>query len=175
MKTRLILLLLSLALPVTAQQTDGQAKAEQYYRQGMADLKAGQLVSAREAFTKALQLNPNHPNARYQLTEMNLNNSTLSATARERKLSTIEIPEVNFQDATLDEVLQSLDALIRKQTSDQFTPNFVLQDPQKVLADRKISIRLRKIPASAVLKYALEQAGAEAKYDEHAIVIKPNK
>jgi tetratricopeptide (TPR) repeat protein len=174
MKSRVWLVLMSLVLPVWAQPpANPQAQAEQYYLQGMAAVKAGQVEVARTAFTNALRLNPNHGNARYQLLELRQSGGALVGKARERKLATVKIPEVNFEESSLQEVLEGLDLLVRKHSTDQFTPNFVVQDPGKQFDKHKVTIRLKNVPASAVLKYALEQAQGNAKYDEHAIVIRP--
>ena len=53
------------------------------------------------------------------------------------------------------------------------TPNFVIEDPQNLLAERKISLNLKSMPAQAVMKYLMDQTGAKARYDEHAEVITP--
>jgi tetratricopeptide (TPR) repeat protein len=174
MNTRCLLVLLSLALPAWSEEpANPQAQAEQYYRQGMAAVKAGQVEQAREAFSNALRLNPNHGNARYQLLELRQGGGALAGKARERKLAAVTIPEVNFEEITLQEALEGLDLLVQKHSPDKFTANFIVQDPGKQFAKHKLTIRLRNVPASAVLKYALEQAQGTAKYDEHAIVIRP--
>jgi hypothetical protein len=51
--------------------------------------------------------------------------------------------------------------------------NFIVHDPEKKLAAAKITLSLRNIPASAALKYILEQSGAKARFDEHAVVVGP--
>ena len=63
--------------------------------------------------------------------------------------------------------------MILKETKDQLSPNFIIQDPQNKLANAKITLNLKNLPASAVIKYLLTQANARARYDEHAVVIEP--
>lgn len=174
MNPRSLLALLVVAMPLAAEEpANNQARAEQFYRQGMAAVKEGQVEVARTAFSNALRLNPNHAHARYQLQELRQAGGDLAGKARERKLATVKIPEVKFEDSSLQEVLEGLDLLVRKHSPDQFAPNFLVQDPAKRFDAHKITIQLRNVPASAVLKYALDQAQGSAKYDEHAIVIRP--
>jgi hypothetical protein len=166
--------LLCLAAPVVAQgQADPAAQAEQYYRHGMAAVQRGAATDARRAFEAALRLNPGHANARYQLLQLRGNEGKLVAKSRELKLGQVTLPEVQFEDATLDEVLEALDGMVRKQTKDAFVPNFVIQDSSGKLAKAKVNIRIRNVPATVVLKYALDQAGGRAAYEEHAILIRP--
>ena len=60
-----------------------------------------------------------------------------------------------------------------KQTDGKFAPNFVVEDPEKVFEERTFSLKLGTVPASVALKYSLDGVRATARYDEHAIVIKP--
>ena len=61
--------------------------------------------------------------------------------------------------------------IIEKQTKNEVTPNFVVEDPKKLLATQKISLNLKNTPSRGVLKYLLDQTNAKARYDEHAVVI----
>jgi len=169
----LLLVVVGLVLPLAAEEPSPQVRAEKFYQQGLAAIEAGQVQSARTAFENALRLNPKHPNARYQLQELQQRSGELAGKARERKLASVMIPDVRLEDNTVAESLELLGLLVRKISTDQFTPNFVVQDPAKQFEKISVTVRLRNVPASAVLKYVLEQAHATAKYDEHAIVIKP--
>ena len=62
---------------------------------------------------------------------------------------------------------------MRKQTDNKFSPNFVVQDPNNVLEARKFTLKLGNLPASVVLQYCLDSSRATARYDQHAIVIRP--
>ncbi len=149
-------------------------QAEVLYRQGLAAQNDGDPVAARAAFSKALQKDPNHANARYSLGQLSIDSAAISAKGRAAKFGAVMIPEVKFEDASLREALESLQAKVEKESKDQVAPNFVIEDPKSALANAKITLALKNTPAGAILKYVLEQARAKARYDEHAIVITPN-
>ena len=81
------------------------------------------------------------------------------------------IPVFQLDQATLQEAIDALGTIIIKQSKDEVTPNFVIEDPKKVLADQKISLNLKNMPAKAVMKYLTDQTGTKVRYDEHAVVI----
>lgn len=160
--------------PLSAQQRDDAAsRAEQYYGLGMAAVKRGAAAEARRAFEAALRLNPGHANARYQLLELKGSKDKLASKSRELALGQVKLAEVQFEDATLADALEAIDAQVRKETKDGFVANFVVQDPAGKLAKARINIRLRNVPATVVLKYVLDQARAWPSYEEHAILIRP--
>lgn len=174
MRTTLILLLAG-ALAALAEPTAPTPAqlAEAYYARGIAAEKAGDVTTARTAYTKALQANPNHANCRFRLKQLELDKDSIAARGREGQFAKVLIPVVQIDGATLQESLDHLAAMVTKESKNQLTPNFVVQDPQNKLANTKINLNLKNIPASAVLKYLLDQSKAKARYDEHAVVIEP--
>ena len=166
----------SLAAPATAQSPAPAApvqQAEACYRQGLAAEKAGDPIAAQKAYTAALAANPSHANARYSLGQLKLNSGAIATKGREAKLAAVVIPEYRLDGATLQEALDALAVLIEKQTTKEATPNFVMQDPNKQFADKKLTLSLKNTPAKAVLQYLMEMSSGKARYDEHAIVITP--
>lgn len=174
MRTTLILLLAgavtALAEPTAPTPTQ---IADAYYAKAIAAEKAGDVDGARTAYTKALQANPQHANCRYRLQQLELNKNAIAAKGREGMFNTVMIPTVQFDGATLQEAFEALNTMILKESKNKLSPNFVIQDPQNKLANTKISLNLKNLPASAVIKYLLTQGGAKARYDEHAVVIEP--
>jgi len=162
------------APPATTPAATAARQAEALYHQGSLAEKAGDPVTAEKSYTAALKADPTHANARYALGQLKLTSNTIAAKGREAKFATIIIPAFNLDAATLQEAIDALGVLIEKQSKNAVAPNFVIQDPQKKLSEVKISIKLKSMPAKAVLQYLLEQSGAKARYDEHAIVIMPN-
>jgi len=160
--------------PATTPSTTPAQQAEALYHQGQAAEKAGDPVTAEKAYTAALKADPTHANSRYALGQLKLNSGSIAAKGREAKFATVIIPAFNLDAATLQEAIDALSVLVEKQSKNAVAPNFVIQDPKKQLAEVKISLKLKSMPAKAVLQYLLEQSGAKARYDEHAIVIMPN-
>jgi tetratricopeptide (TPR) repeat protein len=175
MRKLLILLLAgaAVALAETTPPTPAQL-AEAYYAKGIAAEKAGDVDGARLAYTKALQANPRHANSRFRLNQLKIDGGAIAAKGREAKFNKVIIPVIQFEDATLQESIDALSAFITKESKGELAANFLIQDPQKKLAAAKITLNLKNLPASAVIKYILTQANAKARYDEHAVVIEPN-
>lgn len=160
------------AIAQTAKPTPAQS-AEAFYRQGLAAEKAGDPDSARTAYTAALKTNPSHANARFRLGELKLHGASIAAKGREAKFGAVIIPEFKLDGATLQESLDALGIIVAKQSKEQVSPNFIVQDAQNQLSAAKITLNLKSMPARAVMQYLLDQSGAKARYDEHAIVIVP--
>lgn len=167
-----VLMTLAAGALAPAQQSKG-ASANQLYKQGVLAMKQGEVDTAKQCFEAALKIQPSHAHARYQLKQLPHLRGSLLARKRELQLQKVTIPSVDFDEATLEEALESLNTVIGKETEEKFSPNFIVQDPNGVLEDRTFSLKLGKVPASQVLKYALESTGASARFEEHAIVIQP--
>lgn len=150
------------------------AKAsEALYKQGQAAEKAGDPTAAKDAYNKALKLHPENANARFSLGQLKLTSASISAKGREEKFGAVQIPAFQLDAASLQEALEALSVMMEKQSKEAVTPNFVVQDPKLVLADRKITLNLKNMPSKAVMQYLMDQSGAKARYDEHAVVITP--
>jgi tetratricopeptide (TPR) repeat protein len=147
--------------------------AQSLYQKGLAAEKAGDPVAAKGFYTDALKADPKNPNARYSLGQLKLTSSSIAAKGREAKFGAVAIPVIQLDGATLKESLDALGMIIEKQSKEEVTPNFVIEDPKGLLTERKISLSLKNMPAQAVMKYLLDQTGAKARYDEHAIVVSP--
>lgn len=149
-------------------------QAEALYRKGIAAEKAGDPDAARMAYQEALRTNPRHANARFSLGQLKTTSPAIAAKGREAKFGAVMVPEFKLDQATLKESLEALQLIVEKQSKEEVTPNFIVQDPKNVLAEARITLMLKNTPAKGVLQYVLEQAGAKARFDEHAIVILPN-
>ncbi len=147
--------------------------ADALYKQGQAAEKAGDPIAAKDAYTKALKLHPENTNARFSLGQLKLNSASIAAKGREEKFGTVQIPMFQLDAASLQEALEALSVMVEKQSKEAVTPNFVIQDPKLVLAERKITLNLKNMPAGGIMKYLMDQSGAKARYDEHAVVITP--
>ncbi|MES2996950.1 MAG: tetratricopeptide repeat protein [Verrucomicrobiota bacterium] len=159
------------AQPTNAPDRPQQADAE--YRKGQAAEKAGDPAAARDAYARALQLQPSHPHARYSLNQLKLTGKSIAAKGREAQFAAIPLAEYKIEGATLREALDLLSASVRDKSDKEV--NFVIHDPNSRLADAKITLSLKSAPAGAVLRYITQQAGAKVRYEEHAIIIYSNQ
>lgn len=149
------------------------ATANALYQQGLLAVQQGDIVRARECFRGVLQLRPNDPNATYQLGQLKERGPEIATKGREMRFSKIILPQVEFENCTLGEGLAALSALVERCAGADNHPNFVIQDPSGKLAAKMVTLHLKNIPAHAVLKYLLEQTDATSRFEEHAIVIRP--
>lgn len=148
-------------------------QAQGLYLKGIAAEKAGNVSAASEAYAQALQLNPNHPDARFRAGELKRNAGSIAAKGREAKFGQVVIPQIMLENATLSESLQALSLSIEKNSKAENVPNFVVMDPDKKLDNARVSLQLKGVPAKGVLEYILSQTSTKAVYNEHAIVIQP--
>ena len=171
----ILTLLLGGSLLASAQTGTPAQQAEAAYAKGLAAERAGDPVTAKAAYSQALQLNPQHANARYKLGEIKRNSGAIAAKGREAKFAQVTIPQIQLEGAPLSEALDALRLAIEKAAPDKAdaAPNFIIEDPDQRLANAKVSIQLKGVPAKGVLEYILTQSGAKARYDEHAVVILP--
>lgn len=146
------------------------ATSASLYLQGQAAEKAGDPVAAEDFYKKSLKLDPANANARYSLGQVKIHGPEIAAKGREEKLGSVMVPVFQMDGASLKEALDALSLVIEKESKDALTPNFVIEDPKQVLADRTISLNLKAMPTKAVMKYLVDQTGTKVRYDEHAVV-----
>ncbi len=147
--------------------------AAEHYAAGVAAERAGDPDAARDAYTRALRVNPRHAESRYRLGLLKSQGANIASKGRETKIGSVMIPEIKLDGATLGETLELLGKLVEKHSEGKVTPNFVLQDPSGELRDQTVSLQLKNVPARAVLQYVTTQTGTKARFDEHAVVILP--
>ena len=165
---RLIFILAALAcLPLRADT------ATDTYKQGMAAMAEGNVEAARIAFNEVLRLQPGNANARYQLNELNRNQDSIASRARQKELEKYTMDQVDFHNVEASEAVLALGLMVEKKSEGKFSPNFTIQDPHKILEERKVTLQVKGVPATAVLKMIVEQSNAIVRYDKHAIVISP--
>lgn len=173
MKKSITSLVVICTLVSTALAQSTRQPAEAHYQKGLAAEKASDPVAAAEHFRNALKLDPRHANARFSLGQLKITSGAMAAKGREAKFGSVTIPAFRLNEASLQEALEAFSLIIEKESSEEVTPNFVIQDPKNLLAQRKVSLELKNMPSQAVMKYLMDQTGAKARYDEHAVVITP--
>lgn len=85
-------------------------------------------------------------------------------------LEEIIIPEVNVRDTTIADVIDFLQAESQKHVGHKTAINFVWQAPEGAKT-AKVTLNLRSVPLTDVLKYVTESAGLRYRIDPHAVVI----
>ncbi len=89
----------------------------------------------------------------------------------EKELKTIILPEVNFREAAVADVIAYLRAESKKYTKDKNEINFVLILPEGKTPT--VTLSLRNIPMIEVLRYLTVLTGLQCQVDPHAVVLSP--
>jgi hypothetical protein len=171
--SKIITILVAGALAAHVSAETPAQQAETFYKQGLAAEQAGDPIGAKEGYTNALKANPKHANARFSLGQLKIHSEAIAAKGREAKFGAVMIPAYQLDGATVQEALDALSMIMEKESKNEVTPNFVVEDPKGIFATQKISINLKNVPAKAVMKFLTDQTNAKVKYDEHAVVISP--
>jgi tetratricopeptide (TPR) repeat protein len=167
MKKLIIALALFTSLPAFAD------KAAESYKLGLIAVKEGNVQAAEQAFREVLRLQPNHANARFQLGQLKQNQGSIAARQRSRKMAEYVIAQVDFDKVELSEAVAALAVMIEEKSDGKFAPNFMVQDPSNKFDEASVTLQVKNVPANAVLDMLLKQVGGVAKYEQHAIIIRP--
>lgn len=170
MKTLIVLATLAITAPAALSETAAQ-KAEQHYLRGLAAERAGDPATAIANYREALKFHPGHANARYRAGQVKIEAASIKSSATEAKIGGVKIPVYRLEEATVAEAIAALGMAIEKASENEIAPNFVIQDPNEKLADVRITMQLKNVPAKAILEYIHSQAKTQARFDEHAVVI----
>ncbi len=176
MKTRLLwssLLLLAalLATPLLPAQDTVRSK----YNQGLALYNAGKYGEALLLFEEVLAQKPDFVYAR------NYAAKSKSMIARgvgpkkdlEGNLARLIIPEINFADAPLGDILDYLSARAAEISGGSVVANFIYKGTPEQRQNTLITLSLRGIPLTEAIKYVSQLSHSKVKYEEHAVVIEP--
>jgi hypothetical protein len=88
-----------------------------------------------------------------------------------KQLEAIVLPEVEFREASVTDVVEFLRQASKKYTKDKTEINFVLALPEGKAPT--VTLSLRKIPMTEVLRYITVLTGLQYQVDPHAVVISP--
>ena len=169
--------MLALAISMSAHADPFKEKAAQIstlYQQAVKEMQAGKIEEARTNFNKVLKLQPNHGHAKYHLARLDVVGKNFALAQRKKQFKSTKIKTVDFHKATLEEVLEQLNMEAQKATNKEFSPNFIIQDAKGTLKNKEITLSMKNVPLSAVMKYVLELTSSNMRFDTYATVIRPN-
>ncbi|MGC6465256.1 MAG: tetratricopeptide repeat protein [Akkermansiaceae bacterium] len=148
-------------------------KVDALYKQGLIAMNQGKGAEAEAAFKEVLKLHPGHGHARHHLKILPAKLAQVKQQQRESMFKTTVIREINFNKATLAETLEALELFTAEATDKKFAPNFVIQDPTGKLSDKMVTLKMKKVPLSAILQYLTQMTDTSIRYDSHATVVRP--
>jgi hypothetical protein len=94
-------------------------------------------------------------------------------TPLERQVSNLILPKVEYKEATLDSVLDSLKRTAAKLTDNKVAVNFVPAIPSEQLHQSTVTLSLSNVPFTEVLRYIGSLTNVQFVYDKYAITVKP--
>ncbi len=175
MKVRLILSLAFIA--ATIQFASAQGTPQNRYNEGVLLFNAGKYGEALIIFEEVLAAKPGFIYAR------NYSAKCKSMIAKgagpkndlEGKLARIIVPEINFSNAPLGDVLDYLSARTTEISGGTVVANFIYKGTSEQRQNTLITLSLRSVPLNEAIKYVVQLSNSKVKYEEHAVVVEPNQ
>ena len=151
-----------------------QEQMDNLYLQAVMLHKYGRYDEA-EAIAKRLQAQlPDNRDVKQLLAEITRARERLgekrAGGEMQRKLAQMVIPEINFRDAVVQDVVTFLHEESAKLSADKKAINFVWLVPGETKLPT-VSLSLKQIPMLDVMQYVTQLAGLRYRIDAHAVVI----
>ena len=171
----LILLLFAAALLSPA--ASGQGSLQSRYNEGVVLYNAGKYGEALIVFEEVLARRPDFVYARNYAAKA----KTLLAREAgpkndlEGRLARLIIPEINFADAPLGDVLDYFAARATELSGGSVAANFIYKGTPEQRQNTLITLSLRSVPLTEAIKYVAQLSRSKVKYEEHAVVVEPHQ
>jgi hypothetical protein len=144
--------------------------------EGKAAYQKGDIEKAKAAFETAYSMDSRNVTVINFLRQIRAVEATRPKSVnRERQLSAIIIPKIQFREATLSSALDFLKKEVDRLSGGRAPVSFVLQMPAEQANSLTVTLNLTNIPASEAIRYLAELAGATVTYDTYAVVLKPKQ
>jgi hypothetical protein len=173
---KLIALVASLGLLVLSiTSATAQNNPQAVYNQGVLLFNRNQFDEALVLFEQVLQVRPDFVYAR------NYAAKCKAAIAKgagpkndlEGKLGRIILPEVNFAEAPLGDVMDYFSSRAQEISQGQIVVNFLYKGTSEDRAKTLITLSLRNVPMNEAIKYVGQLSRCRIKYEPHAVIIDP--
>lgn len=155
--------------------TASQLSAQDLYAESVKLFDEGRYAEAAIGFEAVLKQRPNHVYARSYLGKSRAaitQGAGLKQTV-ETRLAKVIVPEINFQEASLGDVLQYISVRTGELTSGQLTPNVIYKGSSEQRENTRITLSLRNVPMTEVIRYVGQLSNTRFTYEEHAVVAEP--
>ena len=168
-------ILLGLVL-LQIQPVSAQNNAQAAYNQGVLLFNQIKFEDALLLFEQVLQTRPDFVYARSYAAKCKaaIAKGSVSKNDLEGKLSKIILPEVNFAEAPLGDVMDYFTSRAQELSNGAIVANFIYKGPAEDRSKVLITLSLRNVPMSEAIKYVGQLSRSRIKYEPHAIVIDPS-
>jgi len=167
-----LLALLLLASPPLAAQNTAQGS----YNQGVLLFNQGKFEEALVIFEQVLQARPDFVYARSYATKCKnaLSQNLGPKNDLEGKLARVIVPEINFVEAPLGDVLDYFSSRAQELSKGEIVVNFIYKGTAEERAKTLITLSHRNVPMNEAVKYVGQLSRTQVKYEAHAVVIDPS-
>lgn len=166
---------LSLLALLPSPFAQAQGSAQDRYNAGVQLFNQGQFTEALGHFEAVLKARPDFVYARSYAARCKqaLADNAGQKGDLEAKVASIVLPEVNFVEAPLGDVLDYFSARAIELSKGKIAVNFIYTGPNELRAETTISLSLRNVPMTEAVKYVAQLSRSRVRYEPHAIVIDP--
>ncbi|MCE9518973.1 MAG: hypothetical protein K8R87_05345 [Verrucomicrobia bacterium] len=137
------------------------------YQEGRDAYNAGQFEIAREKLALVLLKNPEHPQTRAMMAQIELKIGADNTLMR-KKFDKVILEKFEVDDVELGESIQALKIMAKNASGGKIMPNIIVSDSE--LGKKHVSLVLEKIPLSEALRYLAQLSGAHLSYDKNAVI-----
>ncbi len=168
-------LIIAVLLSVSLQSSFAQGSLQDTYNQGVLLYNQGQYGEALMNFEKVLAERPDFVYARNYLAKCQsaITKGLGPKNDLEGRLAKVIVPEINFSDAPLGDVLDYFSSRAVELSGGSVSLNFLYKGTSEQRLRTLITLNLRNVPLSEAIKYVGQLSGSTVKYEEHAVVITP--
>ena len=176
--------LVQLALPTLAlhaqdsgkKQTATEKSAVDYnklYAAALADFNANRNLQATQKFRQVLKRYPEHIQSKRHLAILrNRIREDAAVPMMKKNLAKLNVTEIDFEDATLAEVMEYVTAEAKKLSGGKLTPGLVIHGGEAV-RERKLTFKTGKAPLSSLIDTAADLTDTTVHYSQHALTFRP--
>lgn len=149
----------------------GSGNLQKVFNDAKAAYDAGEFEKAASGFRKVLKYQPGYVYARKYLTqtEAKLKKGKTVVTL-EGKLAKLQVPNVNFDNASLGTVLTYLSQRSEEISGGKVIANFIYKGPREDKDSKMVTLKLGSVPMTEVIRYVGQLTGTKFKYEEYAVV-----
>lgn len=168
------LLLVTYLLPSTL---PAQGSAQELYQQGVNLYNEQRYVEALAVFENLVRARPDFVYARSYLakTKTAIAANRGPKKSMEADLSKIILPQINFVEAPIGDVLQFFSQRADELSGGKVVPNFIYKGTAEQRESTLITLSLRNVPMTEAIRYVGQLTRTRFVYEEHAIVADPGK
>tara|TARA_R110000850_G_scaffold167905_4_gene292925 strand:+ start:5212 stop:5835 length:624 start_codon:yes stop_codon:yes gene_type:complete len=176
MKAKLALLLSVLFLALLATPAHSQNNVQSAYEKGVDLYNQQKYTDALVYFSAVLKAKPSYVYAR------NYSKKCQAALASDQgpkndiegQLAKVIVPQINFSEAPIGDVLDYFAARAEELTEGKFVPNFIYKGTPEQRQGTLITLSLKNVPMTEAIRYVGQLSRTQFRYEEHAIVADPN-